>query len=104
MKSGHTVTLNGSAIHPTPITASPCFTWTQTTGDTVTLNDPTSATPGFTAPGVDDEKKTLTFQLVKSPTTGGSRSTDTVQIVVEKNDNDDKGCFIRTISRLAVHE
>ena len=96
VKSGNTVTLNGSGSSD-PDYGIPLFAWTQTEGDTVTLNDTTSATPTFTAPGVDDEKKTLSFQLQVTDN-GGLTSTDTVQIVVEKND-DDKGCFIRTISR-----
>lgn len=94
VKGGNSVTLNGSNSSD-PDFGIPLFTWTQTAGDTVDLINPTSVTPNFTAPGIDDEKKTLTFQLVVTDN-GGLTDTDTVEITVEKND-DDKGCFIGTI-------
>jgi len=39
------------------------FSWTQTTGPTVTLSDPSSATPAFTAPEVMSDT-VLTFELI----------------------------------------
>ncbi|MCD6294371.1 MAG: PQQ-binding-like beta-propeller repeat protein, partial [Deltaproteobacteria bacterium] len=95
VKSGNTVTLNGSNASD-PDYGIPLFKWTQTEGETVNLNNDTSVTPSFSAPGVDDDKKTLTFQLEMTDN-GGLTDTDTVQITVEKNDDDDGGCFIRTI-------
>ncbi len=95
VKSESTVTLNGSASSD-PDYGIPLFSWTQTEGDSVTLSDATSATPTFTAPSVtDDTTKALTFQLQVTDD-GGLTSTDTVQITVEKSD-DDNGCFIRTL-------
>ena len=94
-KSDHTVTLNGSGSSD-PDYGIPLFSWTQTEGDSVDLDDATSVTPSFTAPGVDDDnKKTLTFQLQVTDN-GGLTSTDTVQITVENSD-DDSGCFIQTL-------
>lgn len=95
VKSDNTVTLNGSGSSD-PDYGIPLFSWTQTEGDSVDLDDATSVTPSFTAPAVDDDnKKTLTFQLQVTDN-GGLTSTDTVQITVEKND-DDNGCFIQTL-------
>ena len=96
VKSNHTVTLNGSGSSD-PDYGIPLFSWTQTEGDSVDLDDATSVTPSFTAPGVDDDAnpKTLTFQLQVTDN-GGLTGTDTVQITVEKND-EDSGCFIRTL-------
>ena len=39
------------------------YSWTQTAGPSVTLSDPSSPTPTFTAPNVNTQT-TLTFQLV----------------------------------------
>ena len=95
VNSENTVTLNGSGSSD-PDYGIPLFSWTQTEGDEVSLDDATSATPSFTAPAVDDDsKKSLTFQLQVTDN-GGLTSTDTVQIAVEKND-EDNGCFIRTL-------
>jgi len=95
VKSEVTVTLNGSGSSD-PDYGIPLFNWTQTEGDTVSLSDATSVTPSFTAPTVsDDNKKTLTFQL-KVTDNGGLNSADTIVVTVEKND-EDSGCFIRTL-------
>ena len=96
VKSENTVTLNGSGSSD-PDYGIPLFNWTQTEGDTVSLRNVTFVTPSFTAPTVsDDNKKTLTFQL-KVTDNGALTSTDTVQVTVEKND-ENNGCFIRTLS------
>ena len=95
VKSGNTVTLSGSDTSD-PDYGIPLYNWTQTEGDTVTLNDSASVTPSFSAPSVDDDSKTLTFQLEVTDN-GGLKDTDTVQITVEKND-DDGGCFIGAIT------
>ena len=71
------VTLDGSnTINPDgyPLT----FSWTQTGGTPVTLDDSTAEKPTFTAPG---DASTLTFQLTVSDTRGKS-SSDTVTITV----------------------
>jgi len=95
VKSGTTVTLSGSNSSD-PDYGIPLFKWTQTEGDTVTISDATSVTPTFSPPSVDGDKKTLTFQLEVTDN-GGLTNTDTVQITVEKNDDEDNGCFIGTI-------
>jgi K319L-like, PKD domain len=56
--SGATVNLNGSGTDPEGQALT--FLWTQTSGPAVTLSDPTSATPSFTAP---TGPATLTFDL-----------------------------------------
>ena len=75
---GATVQLNGSASSDPdgdPIT----YSWTQTGGtNTVTLSNPTSATPSFTAPAVAD---TLTFMLTVTDTSAASDTATTVVYV-----------------------
>ena len=95
VKSGNTVTLNGSNSSD-PDYGIPLFKWTQTEGETVTFNDAASVTPTFSPPSVDGDKKTLTFQLEVTDN-GGLTDTDTVQVTVEQSDDDNKGCFIGTI-------
>ena len=58
VNSGASVTLAGSGTDPENETLT--FAWTQTAGTAVTLSDPTSPTPTFTAP---TGPQTLTFQL-----------------------------------------
>ncbi len=54
------------------------YTWTQTSGEPVTLTDASSSRPSFTAPGT---ATTLAFQLtVQDPS--AAQSTDTVQVEV----------------------
>ena len=98
VKSGSEVTLYGSGSSD-PDYGIPFYSWTQTEGEEVTLNNATTATPYFLAPGsVDEGIKVLTFKLVVTDN-GGLTSEDTVDISVEKKDDDGKGCFIRTLSR-----
>lgn len=79
VNEGAVVTLNGTGSSDpdgNPLT----FSWTQTAGPTVTLSNPASATPTFTAPQVSTST-VLTFQLVVND---GSLSSapDTVNITV----------------------
>ena len=55
------------------------FSWTQTVGPSVTLNDATTAKPSFTAPAIT-ARTTLTFTLTVSD--GVFSSSDTVDVVV----------------------
>ena len=78
-----TVGLNGSNssdIDPGE-TQTLTFAWTQTSGPTVTLSDPTAASPTFTAPNISggdpNASVDLGFHLVVSDGCGGSGASDT---------------------------
>jgi hypothetical protein len=58
------------------------YSWTQTAGTEVTLDDSSSATPSFTAPEVGSAGETLTFELTVTDNDRGT-GTDTVDIVVQ---------------------
>ncbi len=62
------------------------YSWTQIAGTIASLDDPSSATPSFTAPFVNAGGETLTFELVVDDGFGGSDS-KTVDINVQ-NEND----------------
>jgi K319-like protein/putative Ig domain-containing protein len=83
VNENQTVLLNGSNssdIDPGE-TQTLTFAWTQTSGPTVALSDPTAASPTFTAPqiaGGDPNKSVdLAFHLVVSDGCGGSGASDT---------------------------
>tara|TARA_R110002167_G_scaffold91458_1_gene246090 strand:- start:162361 stop:164715 length:2355 start_codon:yes stop_codon:yes gene_type:complete len=77
--AGATVTLDGTGSTDADLETL-TYLWTQTAGDTVTLDDDTLAEPEFTAPSTDTEQ-TLTFSLVVNDGTEDS-DPDTVDIVV----------------------
>lgn len=75
------VTLDGSGSYTSDGSAITAYEWSQITGPAVTLDDPTSVTPSFTAPiaplgGVD-----LEFEL-RVTTSSGAVGTDTVKVIV----------------------
>jgi mono/diheme cytochrome c family protein/cytochrome c551/c552 len=76
------VSLDGSASSDAEGAIS--YSWTQSAGPTVSLNDTAAARPSFTAPAVLNDT-TLTFTLTVSDTRG-QLATDAVQVTV-KNDN-----------------
>ncbi len=76
-----TVHLDGSAsFDPSgfiPLT----YQWTQTSGPTISLSNPNSATPSFVAPNVSDDT-TLSFQLVVTNSIGVPSSPSSVVITI----------------------
>ncbi len=60
------------------------YSWTQTAGTAVVLNNPTTATPDFTAPSVNLAGETLTFE-VEVTDDDGATDTDTVNIQVDND-------------------
>lgn len=74
------VILNGSASSD-PDGDPLVYSWTQLSGPAVTLSDPSSPTPSFTAPAVTPEGATLIFELVVSDGTLTSQP-DTVSITI----------------------
>jgi hypothetical protein len=82
VNEGDTVTLDGSRSIDTDGTIA-SYSWTQTTGTSVTLTDANSATPSFVAPDVDAGGDTLTFELTVTDNDGTSSTTaDTVDVNV----------------------
>jgi len=60
------------------------YQWTQISGTSVTLSDPTSAQPTFTAPGVGPDGDMLTFSLTVTDN-GGMQGTNTCNITVNSS-------------------
>lgn len=79
---GDIVTLNGSATDSDGTIVS--YVWAQTSGDTVTLNNPNTPDPSFTAPQVSSPTA-LIFELTVSDNSG---DIDTDQIVVMVNNSE----------------
>ena len=75
---GEQVTLDGGGSED-PGEGGLTYTWTQTGGPSVTLDDPSATAPTFTAPDADENYE-LTFQLEVSD--GSYSSTDVVHIAV----------------------
>ena len=94
VKAGDSVSLNGSNSSD-PDYGIPLYAWSQTKGTAVTLSDSTAVNPTFSAPTVDGDNITLTFDLTVTDN-GRKTDTDTCIITVQKKDDEDKGCFIST--------
>jgi hypothetical protein len=77
---GSVVTLDGT-LSSDPDMDPLAYRWTQSAGPAVTLSDPTSATPTFTAPLVGPGGVTLEFQLIVNDGWGSS-APDTVTVTV----------------------
>ena len=92
---GSLVTLDGTGStdpDSDPLT----YTWTQISGPSVTLSDPTSPTPTFMAPTVGPGGTTLGFQLVVGDGLAQSLSDDV--IVTVQNVNDPPTCNLAQAS------
>lgn len=80
VNEGTVVTLNGSSSYD-PDGEAITYSWVRTAGPTVSLSDPQSPTPTFTAPTVGMGGATLAFELTVSD--GVNSATDTVDVFVE---------------------
>ncbi len=85
VEEGVEVTLDGSNSTD-PDDGIATYLWEQTGGPTASLSSTTAAQPTFTAPDVDEDGESLTFQLTVTDN-GGLRSTDSC-IVNVTGDND----------------
>ena len=79
--AGASVTLDGSGSSDSDGTIV-SYSWTQTGGDSVTLNNASSSSPSFTAPSTDTAQ-TLTFTLTVMDDDSAS-GTDTVDVLVSE--------------------
>jgi hypothetical protein len=79
--SGATVTLDGSGSSANGGSPIASYQWTQTSGPSVTLDDPTSESPSFTAP-VTATEEDLVFELLVTNNQGVSSTPDSVTITV----------------------
>ena len=81
VQRSQTVNLDGSASFDpngfTPLT----YSWTQTSGTSITLSNPTSVTPSFVAPTVNADT-TITFQLVVTNSKGVQSDPSFVTLVL----------------------
>ncbi len=75
------VTLDGSASNDVDGSIA-SYSWTQLAGSSVTLNNPNTATPTFTAPETSPANDTLRFQLIVTDNQSVTSVADTVDITV----------------------
>jgi hypothetical protein len=81
VNEGDTVSLDGSGSSDPDGTVE-SYSWTQTAGTQVTLDDASSATPSFTAPDVGADGETLTLELTVTDNDGATSTADTVNVEV----------------------
>ncbi len=80
VEEGEVVTLSGSGSSDVDGTID-SYAWTQTSGPSVSLSDPSSEAPTFSAPSVGPSGASLTFQLTVTDD-GGLQSTDSCVVSV----------------------
>ncbi len=85
---GATVTLDGSGSSD-PEDEALTYAWTQTSGETVTLNDTTAESPTFTAPEQLAANEQLVFSLTVTDARNAASAADTVTITVTAGSNDE---------------
>ena len=78
---GVTVTLNGSNSSDPDDDGIASYLWEQTSGNSMTLSDPTAVQPTFASPDVGPDGESLTFQLTVTDYTG-LEDTDTCVVNV----------------------
>ena len=78
VQAGDTVTLNGTGSSDPDTGDAIAYSWSQTSGATVALSNPSSASPTFTAPSTNS---TLVFELIVTDT-GSLTDTDAVTVTV----------------------
>jgi hypothetical protein len=81
VNEGDSVSLDGSGSSDPDGTVE-SYSWTQTAGTSVTLDDASSATPSFTAPDVGADGETLTLELTVTDNDGATSTADTVSVEV----------------------
>lgn len=103
---GNTVTLDGSQSEAGGGATITSYQWTQISGPTVTLSDPTGATTGFTAPDVPSGGDTLVFQLTVTNSLGET-TTEDVTVKVANPSDPTNGFYIQTrngTGAVGIHE
>lgn len=85
VESGATVQLDSSGSSD-PSGSALAYQWTQISGPSVTLNDPTPSSPTFTAPETEIQE-TLVFELVVTNERGVESEPDSVTITVNPSDS-----------------
>ncbi len=84
---GAAVTLDGSGSSD-PEDEALSYAWTQTSGETVTLNDTTAESPTFTAPEQLTANEQLVFSLIVTDARNAASAPDTVTVTVTAGANE----------------
>ncbi len=96
VEGGSVVTLDGTGSADTDDGIS-LYRWNQTSGTPVTLSDPTSVSPFFTAPSAGPDGETLNFTLTVTDA-GGLQHSDTCAVAVRSRNMDTTSPTVRITS------